>query len=459
MGAGGDFSVSLGKTETVAAVIPLSEYWLPMSNLDLLVPPKDVGVFFCYKKPVNGVGCSWTYASIVSALKNGLAQALVSYYALAGELVVNFAGEPEILCNNRGVDFIEAYADIELRDLNLYNPDDSIGAKLMPKKKRGVLSVQVTELKCGGLLVSCVLDHRVADAYSANQFLVSWAEAAQSKPISLLPCLRRSLLNPRRPGSYHPSIESSYIPFPELPPPNSSPSDYVISRIYYIPENQLSQLQSSATNTNIGKKRTKVEIFSAFLWKMVAECANVDKKIFKMGMVVDGRNRLCDGDDDDDKVKMMATYFGNVIAMAFAEKKRDELVEKPLSWVADEVHDYLESTATKEHFLGLIDWVEVHRPRHVIANIFSNGSDDGPPFVVSSGRRFPVLKVDFGWGKPAFGSYYSLWAGPVGYVMPMPSPKGNGDWVVYMQLLKSQLNFIETHAAHIFRPITFDYLP
>lgn len=146
MGAGGDFSVSLGKTETVAAVIPLSEHWLPMSNLDLLVPPKDVGVFFCYKKPVNGVGGSWTYASMVGALKNGLAQALVSYYALAGELVVNFAGEPEILCNNRGVDFIEAYADIELRDLNLYNPDDSIGAKLMPKKKRGVLSVQVLSL-------------------------------------------------------------------------------------------------------------------------------------------------------------------------------------------------------------------------------------------------------------------------------------------------------------------------
>ncbi|KAL4300115.1 hypothetical protein AHAS_Ahas17G0168600 [Arachis hypogaea] len=79
---------------------------------------------------------------MVGCLKKSLSQALVSYYAFAGEVVANTAGEPELLCNNHGVDFVEAVADIELQCLNLYNPDVSIEGKLVPKKKRGVFVVQ-----------------------------------------------------------------------------------------------------------------------------------------------------------------------------------------------------------------------------------------------------------------------------------------------------------------------------
>jgi hypothetical protein len=75
--------------------------------------------------------------------ENSLAETLVSYYAFAGEVVKNSMGEPELLCNNRGVDFVEAFADVELQSLNLYNPDESVEGKLVPKKKHGVLAVQV----------------------------------------------------------------------------------------------------------------------------------------------------------------------------------------------------------------------------------------------------------------------------------------------------------------------------
>ncbi|RWR84343.1 omega-hydroxypalmitate O-feruloyl transferase-like protein [Cinnamomum micranthum f. kanehirae] len=44
---------------------------------------------------------------------------------------------------------MEAYADVELRELQPYNPDASVAGKLLPKKKDGVLCIQVTELKCG----------------------------------------------------------------------------------------------------------------------------------------------------------------------------------------------------------------------------------------------------------------------------------------------------------------------
>lgn len=129
------FKVSVEKSEVVAPALPLQDHWLPLSNLDLLLPPVDVGVFFCYSArpgPASG-----------PALKASLAQALVSFYAFAGELVPNSDGEPELHCNNRGVEFIEASADIALADLDLYNPDESVEGKLVPPKKHGVLAVQV----------------------------------------------------------------------------------------------------------------------------------------------------------------------------------------------------------------------------------------------------------------------------------------------------------------------------
>ncbi|RDX73157.1 hypothetical protein CR513_47272, partial [Mucuna pruriens] len=115
-----DFSVSVTNEEVVAAIVPMQEHWLPLSNLDLLLPPLDVGVFFCYKNPM---ATSTTLGD--------------------SEVVSNNMGEPEVLCNNRGVDFVEAVADVELKCLNFYNPDDTIEGKFVPKKKNGVLAVQV----------------------------------------------------------------------------------------------------------------------------------------------------------------------------------------------------------------------------------------------------------------------------------------------------------------------------
>ncbi|XP_022714678.1 shikimate O-hydroxycinnamoyltransferase-like [Durio zibethinus] len=448
-----DFMVTVSKKEVVAAAVPFQEHWLPLTNLDLLLPPLDVGVFFCYKKPIT----SMVFGSMVSVLKKALAQALLSYYAFAGEVVPNPMGEPELLCNNRGVDFIEAYADVDLQNLNFHNPDDSIEGKFVPRKTNGVLSVQATELKCGGIVVACAFDHRVADAYSTNMFLVSWAEIAGSKPVSMAPSFRRSLLNPRRPGRIDPSLEGLYVPIRLLPPPEDyhESTDHLISRIYYVTTDQLNELQSLASSN--GDKRTKLESFSAFLWKMVATSAAKDRdKVSKMGIVVDGRSRL--GEGDEVKATIMGSHFGNVLSIPYGSQTVGELIENPLSSLAKQVHEFLKPATTKEHFLGLIDWVEAVRPEPAMTMVYCVGKDDGPALVVSSGQRFPVSKVDFGWGLPTFGSYHFPWGGLCGYVMPMPSPVSDGDWVVYLHLLKGQLELIEKEAANVLRPLTFDYL-
>ncbi|XP_020206989.1 shikimate O-hydroxycinnamoyltransferase [Cajanus cajan] len=455
MVSGEGFIVSVSKVEVVAPELPMQEHWLPLSNLDLLIPPLDFSVFICYKNP-----SSMSFPSMVGSLKNALAQALVYYYPLAGEVVTNSTGEPELFCSNRGVDFVEAVADVELHRLNMYNPDDTIEGKLVPKKKHGVLAVQATGLKCGSLVVACALDHRIGDAYSANMFLVSWAEIAQpNKPIiSAHPCFRRSLLFPRRPPSIdHPSLHDMYAPMAALPPPKFGvQSEPLISRIYYVTSDHLNRMQALASSN--GVKRTRLQSFSAFLWKTVAEAAaaGVDgqrKVVAKMGVVVDGRKRLSNGD------KNMGSYFGNVLSIPYGGKQVEELVEKPLSWVAEKVHEFLEMGVTEEHFLGLVDWVEAHRPVPGVARIYcGHENEEGPRFVVSSGQRFPVSKVDFGWGKPVFASYHFPWGGDAGYVMPMPSPIGNGDWLVYMHLFEGLLSFMESKDPQVFKPFSWDYV-
>ncbi|XP_010251800.1 PREDICTED: shikimate O-hydroxycinnamoyltransferase-like [Nelumbo nucifera] len=452
----GGFKVSLKRKEVVATVLPLQEQYLQLSNLDLLLPPLDVGVFFCYQKPRKQENL--TFTSMVRILKKALSEALVSYYPLSGEIVINSVGEPMLLCNNRGVDFIEACADVDLQDVQFYNPDSSL-ANIVPERKEGVLCVQATELRCGAILVACTFDHRVVDAHSANMFLVAWAELVQSRPISIIPSFTRSLLNPRSPTCYDPSFDDMYVAVPRsmLPPPTvpKPGADHLISRIYYVRAQDIDYLQS-LSNSNNYKKRSKIESFSAFLWKIIAKTSSDDAERCKMGIVVDGRRRLSNGVEDT--TCSMVNYFGNVLSIPFGKKAVGDLKTKPLDWVANVVHDYLKDAVTKEHFLGLIDWVEEHRPEAALATIYCSKREDGPAFVVSSGQGFPVSKVDFGWGRPVFGSYHFPWNGEAGYVMPMPSSSGNGDWIVYMHLLKGQLEFLEVEASDVFRPLTSDYL-
>ncbi|KAJ0232612.1 hypothetical protein HA466_0288590 [Hirschfeldia incana] len=447
------FHVTTTRKEIVAPasapLLPLPENRIiSLSNLDLLLPPVDINVCFFYKKALYNNTTN-------DVLKTSLAKALVSYYVLAGEVVANpITGEPEILCSDAGVEVVEAAADVELRELNLHDPYQSI-AKFVPMKTHGVFAIQVTELKCGSIAVGCSFDHRIADAYSMNMFLLSWAEISRSDvPTPYVPSFKRSLLNPRQPLIIDSSIDETYMPVTSLPLPQetTNPDNILTSRIYYIKEDVVQELQTLSGNG----ERTKLESFSAFLWKLVAKhAAKTDSKLLnsKLGIVVDGRKKLMEQETN--------TYFGNVLSIPFCEQRIDDLIHKPLSLVADEVHKVLESSVTKDHFLNLIDWIESRRPVPALSRIYGTGSEDGPAFVVSSGKSFPVTRIDFGWGSPVFGSYHLPRGSRTGYVMTMPSPvveNSMGDWIAYLHLAEGQLKFIEQEAPHVFKPIDNAYL-
>ncbi|KAL8148641.1 coniferyl alcohol acyltransferase-like [Apium graveolens] len=459
----GGVAVLVKRTELVAAVLPVAESRLALSNLDLLLPPLDVGIFFCYDKGSKDVN----HEMRISMLKKGLCQALVPFFPLAGEVVINNEGEPVLLCNNRGVDFVQASADIDLHDLDLYCPDDSIHANFVPIKKHGVFSIKVTDMKCGGLVIGCTFDHRVADAHSINKFLVAWADITMSNnPVNniatlyfpgdhdmvnkYVPCFRRSLLNPRKPGHYDTAIDDMYI-LCKTVASNAPPLFHLQSRIYQISAYQIQLLQSLA-----GPKRTKFESFSALLWKLLAKAATEDKKQCKLGIVVDGRKCLTNSSFINNKLSI-DNYFGNVLSVPYSEASAGELKSLPLCEIANKVHACVGSAANEEHFRGLVDWVENHRPQPGMCKVYSivPSETEEAAVVVSSGQRFPVTQMDYGWGRPCFGSYYFPWGGSTGYVMPMPSVTNDGDWIVFMHLSPKHLDFIEKDAPHVFKPFVF----
>lgn len=134
------FPIEVIDNVVVGVEEPWNNHWLPFTNLDLIVPPFEIGSFLCFKKPSNG-----SFSTIVNTLKASLSRALTVYYPLAGDIIWNQAvEEKQIRCNYQGVNFVTAVADVQLKELNFYNPNnEGIEAKLMPKKPRGVFAVQV----------------------------------------------------------------------------------------------------------------------------------------------------------------------------------------------------------------------------------------------------------------------------------------------------------------------------
>ncbi|GLJ12900.1 hypothetical protein SUGI_0200040 [Cryptomeria japonica] len=443
------YNVEIVKRDVVLPAFHLEERLLSLSNLDLAIPPVSVHVFFCYNKPSD-----WTFESMISLLRNSLSSALVYYYVFAGELITNSAGEPELLCNNKGVEFTQAYSATALAQVGFYDPDRTVEGKLVPLlpnssqgKGNPVFSVQVTEFSCGGIVVGCTFDHKIADAFSGNMFFTCWAKLSKNESIdSLIPSFTKSVLRPQDPPVLSDRVYVNQTPGGKC---QQIEDPSLASRIYHLNAKNIEKIQACANEH--GKKYSKLEAFCAYLWNLLVHLDSQEIKHYSIGIAVDGRPCLM-------KMGMPANYFGNVVAFAFAEAAADDIKNKPLSWSAKIIHEAIYTTARKEYFKSLIDLVERTKTTSVSHRITDGNPSSRPVVMVSSGLRFPLYGVDYGWGKPMFASYHFPKGSEGYYVMPFPSPVEDGSWIVYMHLPLYQLNFIGSYCSGILSPITKDHL-
>ncbi|KAI6688281.1 hypothetical protein NL676_025109 [Syzygium grande] len=151
-------------------------------------------------------------------LKASLAKALVDYYPLAGRL--RSAGNTdscsggdddqrlEVDCNGEGAVFAEASMDITVEEfLGLSCWPNRSWRKLLYKVEAhsflGVppLIVQVTNLRCGGMILCTAISHCLCDGIGTSQLLHAWAHlsAKPGAPLPVLPSHGRHVLRPQSP--------------------------------------------------------------------------------------------------------------------------------------------------------------------------------------------------------------------------------------------------------------------
>ncbi|CAN0906743.1 Coniferyl alcohol acyltransferase [Linum grandiflorum] len=362
---------------------------LPLSNLDLLSGRFPVTYLYLYPNLQN-----IHLPTILTSLRRSLAKTLHYYYPFSGRIVTNPAtSEPEIICNNQGVLFVEASANVTLKRVNFYDLNKLVmQGKLVSLSPDIPFQVQVTGYTCGGVSMTFTFDHAL------------------------------DILN--------------------MPTPMGT----MVKRLYHIDAGCINRLQQLASPNG---KRTKVEALSAYIWKLMAKSIDGRKyKECKMGWLVDGRGRI----GGRLKGNTMSNYIGNVLSVAIGEANVDELEGDSLAKVAGKVHEAISEATREEHFLEVMDWIECHRPGLMMARIVLGGGG-GPAVVVSSGRRFPVGELEFGFGRAVLGTVSStIDKIGVGYFNQRESGKNDGCWTVSAILWPQLVEALESDS--VFHPIS-----
>ncbi|XVF00002.1 hypothetical protein REPUB_Repub03eG0248700 [Reevesia pubescens] len=411
--------VKFSKKSIVKAInlLPDRHHKLTLSNLDLLSGRFPVTYLYLYHRSssINN------FSSTVESLKTSLAKTLSYYYPFAGRIVEDpVTSETVIICDNSGALLVEAQANIPLRKLDLYNFNQSLQGKLVSINSDFPTQVQVTIYTCGGVSITFTFDHALGDASSFAKFLFSWSQVAQNMPLSCLPELGRNL-PARLSPSYHPSLDEIFVKCTLEEIRNIPKTNIFIKRLYYVDASSITKLQTLACAD--GNKRTKIEAFSAYVWKIMATSIDKSHDKCKMGWLVDGRGRL------NRDHGSMSNYIGNVLSVTIEEASIVEIKQRSISDIANNVHEAILKVTNETHFLDLIDWIECHKPGLMLPRAVLGR--EGPALVISSGRRFPVAELDFGFGSPVLGTVSStIEKSGVGYMNQRPSARGDGSWVV-----------------------------
>ena len=223
----------------------------------------------------------------------------------------------------------------------------------------------------------------------------------------------------------------------------------LLKRLYHINASHVNKLQKLASENGI--KRTKIEAFSAYVWKIMISAIDQKHEKCKMGWLVDGRKTI-----NNRGKNCMSNYIGNVLSLAFGEARLQELKEANIADIANTVHEAISNVSNEAHFLDLIDWIECHRPGLMLAKAVL-GLEGSPPLVLSSGRKFPVSEVDFGFGCPLLGTVYSsIERIGVGYLNQRESAVGDGSWIVSAIIWPELVAAFE--ADPIFQPMSAAHL-
>ncbi|XP_058758180.1 benzyl alcohol O-benzoyltransferase-like [Vicia villosa] len=359
----------------------------------------------------------------VDIIKKALAKTLVFYYPFAGRLREGADRKLMVDCTGEGVLFIEADADVTLKDFGdtLLPPFPCLDELLydVPGSSNvlnaTLILIQVTRLKCGGFIFAIRVNHTMSDASGIIQFMNALAEISRGmiEP-SISPVWCRELLcarNPPRVTCYHPELEQA--------PDNKGnviSLDTMVQRTFFFGPNEVAIVRSLLP-TNQQQQYSKFEIITAFLWRCRTIALQLDSnERVRLNIVVNGRYV---------NLRLPKGYYGNVVANPAIDTTAGKIVENRLGYMyVLNLIKNAKAKVTKEYMHSLADLIVIKGRPPFTMNEFM--------FIVSDVTRVGFGDVDFGWGKAVYGgpAIDSPLPGSASFYIPFTNAKGEKGFVV-----------------------------
>ncbi|XP_010275579.1 PREDICTED: omega-hydroxypalmitate O-feruloyl transferase-like [Nelumbo nucifera] len=364
---------------------PTPRHSLYLSNLDdqkfLRFSIKYV---YAYKKSVSS-----------ESLKSSLSRVLVDYYPLAGRLRISTEDQDkfEIDCNGEGAVFAEAFMDFTVDEFLeasrapnrswrklLYRVDGQSFLDIPP------LVIQVTRLRCGGMILCTAINHCLCDGIGTAQFLHDWTHHT-TKPNTHLPIAPfhgRHLLKPRIPRKVafgHPEFT------------NSAPRDKIthVDLMHILHSQPLVPTCLTFTPSHIlhlkrrcvpSLKCTSFEALASHTWRCWIRSLNPPPSLkIKLLFSVNVRKRF--------SPELPQGYYGNGFVLGCAETTVKELLGGNLHHGVKLVQE-ARASLTDGYVRSMVDLLEERRAK----------PDLSASLVISQWSRLGLEELDFGEGKP-----------------------------------------------------------
>ncbi|XP_028552963.1 omega-hydroxypalmitate O-feruloyl transferase-like [Dendrobium catenatum] len=409
---------------------------LYLSNIDQTVAFNVETVFF-YEVPEGAQADS---SSIMELVKQAVSDVLlIPYYFMAGRLRFNFdEGRLELVCNNKGVLFVGAISNLELKELgNLSFPNPSFQHLILPtegfhdladtpifsiqvicllffktsssslgvsqvlkksatkaetKCSDGFIISQVTRFRCGGFSVGFVVNHSILDGRSAAEMFLSLASICRGEGLQTHELnTDRSSIRARSP----PQIKFKHTEYTKLAEASStsftSPilSSQAIRDPPRISNFRLFSFSPEMINHLKNKSELKCSSFEAVvahLWRTRTKAVFDDqRKMSSVLFAVDIRSKL--------SPPLPHGFIGNAVITASASAEVEEMEKKSFSFCVGLVREAIDRV-NDEYVRSVIDWLEVFKGLPCALN----GN-----FFVSAWWKLPFHELDFGYGKPIYG--------------------------------------------------------
>ncbi|KAJ9559245.1 hypothetical protein OSB04_013859 [Centaurea solstitialis] len=336
-----------------------------------------------------------------SVIREALAKVLVFYYPLAGRLKEGLARKLIVDCSGEGVLFIEAEADVTLKQFGdvlqppfpcfdelLYDVPGSSGILDSP-----LLLIQVTRLLCGGFIFAIRLNHTLSDGPGIVQFMTALGEMARgaSRP-STLPVWQRELLCARDP----PRVTCTHQEYDAVEDTKSTimPLDDMAHRSFFFGPTEVATLRRFLP-PNL-RKCTTFEVLTACLWRCRTIALQPDPEEEMQFMCTVNVRAKCDP-------PLPEGYYGNSFAFPVAISTARDLTTKPLSHALGLVMK-AKNDVNAEYMRSLADLMVIRgRPHFVVVR----------SYAVSNVTRVRFNEVDFGWGEAAYGGSAKDWEGTI----------------------------------------------